>query len=139
MDGLKSAGLLKMENMMDRKKNPIVADLGTIINFSPKVDLIESIIRQLGVDYQGNPGQAILFTYNSRRGLRQPLRRSYAAGGRSQHPKMYSALSHRINPQIKLDLKFPVSQALVCARLWDHPATVQEVNVLLSPNSESAC
>jgi hypothetical protein len=91
MDGLKSAELLKMENMMDRKKNPIVADLGTIINFSPKVDLIESIIRQLGVDYQGNPGQAILFTYSSRRGLREPLRRSYAAGGRSQHPIQRSA------------------------------------------------
>jgi hypothetical protein len=62
--GLESAGLSTKENMLDRRKNPILRDIESIVDFSPKMTYIRTILDQMGDDYRGAPGQAILFTYS---------------------------------------------------------------------------
>lgn len=63
--GLNTAGLFKKDNIMDPAKNPFLADIENLAVFGPKLTHIRTIIDQIGVDYQGAPGQAILFTYSN--------------------------------------------------------------------------
>jgi hypothetical protein len=65
VNGLVAAGLFKKENMLDPKKNPFLADLKSIINFSVKMVHFRTIIDQMGFDYRGDPGQGIYFTYSN--------------------------------------------------------------------------
>jgi hypothetical protein len=44
VNGLIKARLFKKENILDRKKNPFLANLNKLINFSPKMDLLKAIV-----------------------------------------------------------------------------------------------
>jgi hypothetical protein len=43
VEGLKAAGLWKLDNMMDPEKNPFLADLDTIVGFSAKIALLSHV------------------------------------------------------------------------------------------------
>lgn len=52
------------ENMFNQEKNPFLAELIRIVRFSPKMDIIQTIIDQKGVDYRDEPAQVLPSTYS---------------------------------------------------------------------------